>query len=848
LLKDNMNKDINLSKAYNAKDHEDGIYKLWEESGFFNPDNLKGKKSFTISMPPPNATGVLHLGHAATLTYEDLIIRYKRLRGHKTLWLPGTDHAAIATQTKVEKIIAKEGLTKDDLGREKFLERVKEFVFDSQSTIRNQIRKMGSSCDWSRERYTLDDGLSGAVSEAFVKMYEDDLIYRGHRIVNWCPRCESTLADDEVEYKEQDGKLYYIKYGPFVVATTRPETKLADTGIAVHPDDDRYKEYIGKELDIDLAGHKIKVKVFSDKEIDKEFGSGVVGVTPAHSSTDYHFAKKHDLEIIKLIDEKGNVLSSGGKYKGLIVENARKEFLKDLEKEDLIEKVEDFKNKLSICYRCDTPIEPLVSEQWFVAVDKEIPGRKKTLKELALEVVKKKDIEILPERFEKVYFNWMNNLHDWCISRQIWWGHRIPVCYTDDNEIIVAKNEEEARKKAGERNITQDEDTLDTWFSSSLWTFSTLGWPEKTKDFKSFHPTNVLETGTDIIFFWVARMILMSEYLLKDRPFKTVYLHGLVRDKQGRKMSKSLGNGIDPIDMIDKFGTDALRLSLVIGSSPGTDLRIYEEKIAGYRNFINKIWNISRFILSSVNEVKSVKKQPKVKTLSDKWILSKFNKLIKEVENDLENFKFSLAGEKLYHFTWDDFADWYLEISKIEKNKDEILLYILERLLIMLHPFIPFITETIWKEFNAKDLLMVKDWPKVNKIDKDVIANFTELKELIVGLRNLKSKNKIPPIDFPDCYIKSDVLDNGYLKLVATMSRVNLIDKELELDSIIINNSKVWIDLKKELSDKEKKDLNKYIVSLENKLKNKKFTDNAPKEVIDKTKNSLKKAQDKLNN
>ena len=843
-----MNKDINLSKAYNAKDHEDGIYKLWEESGFFNPDNLKGKKSFTISMPPPNATGVLHLGHAATLTYEDLIIRYKRLRGHKTLWLPGTDHAAIATQTKVEKIIAKEGLTKDDLGREKFLERVKEFVFDSQSTIRNQIRKMGSSCDWSRERYTLDDGLSGAVSEAFVKMYEDDLIYRGHRIVNWCPRCESTLADDEVEYKEQDGKLYYIKYGPFVVATTRPETKLADTGIAVHPDDDRYKEYIGKELDIDLAGHKIKVKVFSDKEIDKEFGSGVVGVTPAHSSTDYHFAKKHDLEIIKLIDEKGNVLSSGGKYKGLIVENARKEFLKDLEKEDLIEKVEDFKNKLSICYRCDTPIEPLVSEQWFVAVDKEIPGRKKTLKELALEVVKKKDIEILPERFEKVYFNWMNNLHDWCISRQIWWGHRIPVCYTDDNEIIVAKNEEEARKKAGERNITQDEDTLDTWFSSSLWTFSTLGWPEKTKDFKSFHPTNVLETGTDIIFFWVARMILMSEYLLKDRPFKTVYLHGLVRDKQGRKMSKSLGNGIDPIDMIDKFGTDALRLSLVIGSSPGTDLRIYEEKIAGYRNFINKIWNISRFILSSVNEVKSVKKQPKVKTLSDKWILSKFNKLIKEVENDLENFKFSLAGEKLYHFTWDDFADWYLEISKIEKNKDEILLYILERLLIMLHPFIPFITETIWKEFNAKDLLMVKDWPKVNKIDKDVIANFTELRELIVGLRNLKSKNKIPPIDFPDCYIKSDVLDNGYLKLVATMSRVNLIDKELELDSIIINNSKVWIDLKKELSDKEKKDLNKYIVSLENKLKNKKFTDNAPKEVIDKTKNSLKKAQDKLNN
>ena len=841
-----MNKDISLPKVYNSKDYENDVYKIWEESGFFNPDNLKAKKSFTISMPPPNATGILHLGHAATLTYEDLMIRYKRLKGYKTLYLPGTDHAAIATQTKVEKILDKEGLDRHTLGRDKFLQRVRDYVKESQGIIRNQIRRMGCSCDWSRERYTLDEGLSEAVSEAFIKMYEDDLIYRGHRIVNWCSRCGSTLADDEVEYNETDSKLYYIKYGPFTVATTRPETKLADTGIAVHPDDDRYKKYIGKELDVDLAGHKIKVKVFSDKEVDQEFGSGVVGVTPAHSTTDYHFAEKHDLEIIKLIDENGIILSSGGKYKGFDVEKARKEFVKDLEKNNQIVKIEDFKNNLSICYRCNTPIEPLVSEQWFVAVDKKIPGRNKTLKQLSLEVVENKEIKILPERFEKIYFNWMNNLHDWCISRQIWWGHRIPVWYTDDNKIIVAKNKEEANKKAKGKKIVQDSDTLDTWFSSSLWTFSTLGWPEKTKDFKKFHPTNVMETGVDIIFFWVARMILMSEYLLKDKPFSTLYLHGMIRDKQGRKMSKSLGNGIDPIDMIDKFGTDALRLSLVIGSSPGADLRIYEEKIAGYRNFVNKIWNISRFILSSVDEVRSIKKQPKTKTLADKWILSEFNELIKEVNNDLDNFKFSLAGEKLYHFTWDDFADWYLEISKIEKNKDEILLYILERLLILLHPFIPFITETIWKEFNSKDLLIVKDWPKVNKIDKNVIINFTELKELIIGLRNLKSKNKIKPTDFPNCYIKSNILDNDYLKLAATMSRVNLINKELDIDPIIINTSKVWINLKKELSDKEKEDLKKYIISLENKLKNKKFTDNAPKEVINQAKINLKIAKDKL--
>jgi len=562
-----------------------------------------------------------------------LIIRYKRLQGYQTLFLPGTDHAAIATQTKVEKILAEEGTDRHSLGRTKFLARVKKYIAQSQDTIRQQIRKIGVSCDWSRERYTFDQGLSQAVSESFIRMYNDGLIYRGNRIVNWCPRCASTLADDEVEHQEKNSKFYYLKYGPFIVATTRPETKLADTGVAVHPSDKRYQKYIGQILDIDLAGHKITVKVFANKEVDPKFGSGVVGVTPAHSSADFDFAQRHKLEFIKLINEEGKILDAGGKYKSLTVLEARKKFVKDLKAAGQIKKIEDIKNNLSLCYRCGALIEPLPSEQWFVAVDQKIPGRQKTLKQLAIEAVRNKEIKILPSRFEKIYYHWMENLHDWCISRQIWWGHRIPVWYQEDKIYV-------GLKPPKNKNWIQDEDTLDTWFSSSLWTFSTLGWPEKTKDLKNFHPTQVMETGYDILFFWVARMILMTEYLLGQKPFGTVYLHGMIRDKQGRKMSKSLDNGIDPLEMSNKFGTDALRLSLVIGSSPGADLRIYEEKIAGYRNFVNKLWNISRFIFSSVDEIKIIKKQPPAKTLSDQWILAEFNNLIKNVTDNLDNFKF----------------------------------------------------------------------------------------------------------------------------------------------------------------------------------------------------------------
>jgi valyl-tRNA synthetase len=1006
-----------MDKAYEPSKYEDNIYKIWEESGFFNPDNLDTKgKSFTISMPPPNATGILHLGHAATLAYEDLMIRYRRLRGDKTLWVPGTDHAGIATQTKVEKILAEEGTNKQSLGRDKFTARVKEYVAGSQDTIRNQIRKMGSSCDWSRERYTFDDGLSHAVNVTFVKMYNDGLIERDYRIVNWCPRCESTLSDDEVEHEEQDAKLYYIKYGPFVVATTRPETKLADTGVAVNPSDKRYKELVGQIIDVDLAGHKIKVKIFADKEVDKDFGSGVVGVTPAHSATDYDFAQRHDLELIKLIDEQGMIMKTGGKYEGMAVLDARKAFVHDLEKAGQIDKIEDFKNNLSICYRCDTAIEPITSEQWFVRVNKEIPGRGKSLKTLATLAVKNGDIKILPERFNKIYYHWMDNLHDWCISRQIWWGHRIPVWYKSNNKFselnitlfrhtqseanslgvggghkdykLTAKGKKQAKEIAKEvspdnfdiifssdlsrakqtaailfpgkeviedkrlREIDfgdltgkkidsidkyrlkgfpngenyqdvkdrldtllgeldkkykgkkiafvahsgiwkvleiifngqdftqeflnmhaplgsheyngsqdqiyvgvekpkgdgwrQDEDTLDTWFSSSLWTFSTLGWPEQTEDLKNFHPTGVLETGDDILTFWVARMILMTEYILEEKPFETVYLHGMIRDKEGKKMSKSLGNGIDPIEMIDKFGTDALRLSLIIGSAPGAPMRLYEEKIAGYRNFVNKLWNISRFIFSSVDEVKRIDRQPKVKTLADRWILAELNQLTEQMTKDLDEYKFSAAGEKLYEFSWAKLADWYLEISKIEKDKDEILLYILERLLILSHPFTPYITEVIWKQFNSDKLLMIQSWPDSAKFEDSIISDFAELKELIVTIRNLKAENKISPTEFTDCYIASKILDKEYLILAAQMARVNLVDKKLDLEPIAINSSQVYINLSKELSDKERQDIEKYIKNTEAKLANSDFVSNAPEKVIEDTKKRLEEAKKKL--
>ncbi len=691
-----MNKG--LDKAYSAQQYEDQIYQQWEKSGFFNPDNLPGarqRKPYSIAMPPPNATGQLHIGHAVMLALQDLLIRYQRMQGRRTLWLPGTDHAAIATNAKVEKILREQGQSKEELGQEKFVAKVKEYITQSQGTIKKQIRKMGSSCDWSRERYTMDEGLTLAVQEMFVKMYQDGLIYQGERLVNWCPHCHSTLSDDEVDYKENQDKLYWIKYGPFVLATTRPETKLGDTAVAVYPDDSRYKKMIGKKLMIPGVLGEFEVTVVADQSVDPRFGSGAIKVTPAHSFADAEIAARHGLRSKQIINEDGRMMANCGKYAGLTTAEARAVIVKDMKKMGLLEKIENYQNNLSVCYRCGTPIEPLPSKQWFVKVE--------PLKKKAIQAVQKGKIKIIPARFEKTYLNWMTNLHDWCISRQIWFGHRMPLWHRQGQiKVQLAR--------PGQDWI-QESDTLDTWFSSGLWTFSTLGWPRQTKDLKEYHPTSVMETGYDILPLWVSRMILLSVYALDEVPFRIVYLHGLVRTKTGAKMSKSKPETcIDPLDMIKQYGADALRLSLLSGTAPGNDLRLYPEKIAGYRNFVNKLWNVARYILT--------KDKPEgklaLKTPAEKWIISSLQNLIKEVTKLIEDYQFSLASEKIYEWLWHELADWYLEINKKESNNG-VLFYCLEQILKLAHPFVPFVTEVLWQALGQKELLMIQAWPQVDK-------------------------------------------------------------------------------------------------------------------------------------
>ena len=877
---------IELAKAYEAKAVEDKIYQRWEDSGYFNPDNLPGdrQESFVISMPPPNATGTLHTGHATMLAIEDLMTRYNRMIGKATLWLPGTDHASIATQTKVEKVIAGEGLTRQQLGREDFLKRVGDFVENSRSTIKNQTRKMGSSCDWSRERFTLDAGLNEAVNEAFVRMHNDGLIYRGHRIVNWCPRCQSTLADDEVEYKEQQGKFYYFKYGPFEVATTRPETKIGDTALAVNPEDERYKHYIGQELDINFGKVSVHVRVIGDSEADPAFGTGVVGVTPAHSQVDYQMAQKNDLPIIQVIGPDGKMTERAGPYAGLSVLECREAFIQDLKDAGLFIKEEELDNKLSVCYRCDTAIEPLTSKQWFVAVDKPFKLRDKsklkwdkdeaTIKELAVHVVKSGLIKIIPEKFEKVYFHWMENLHDWCISRQIWYGHRIPV-WTRGEETVVGGTKPE------DDGWRQDEDTLDTWFSSALWTFSTLGWPNDTADMKKFHPTTVMETGYDILFFWVARMIIMSAYCLNDIPFKYVYLHGLVRDEEGRKMSKSLDNAIDPLEMIKKYGTDALRLSMIIGVTPGNDFKLFDEKIAGYRNFVNKLWNISRFVLQTVDDAKLVSERPEAQSLADGWILSRFDLTTDKVSKLIEDFDFSSAGEALADFTWNDFADWYLEVAKIEKNKDEILLYILQNILKLWHPFIPFVTEEIWSKFENSEILMVEAWPMfrdekhegfLNKLKQAlhlsgdssaVIDEFDFIKNIITALRNLRAENKVDAGKWAKAMIiagDKKTLVESQKEVIIKLARLENFDiiekgeKPKGSAVAVVSGVEIYLDLaglidteaEKDRLNKELVALEKYLKGLEIKLSNEEFVKNAPAIVVEGEKRKMSETQEKI--
>lgn len=851
-----------IESAYEAKKYEDQIYQNWEKSGAFSPKIVPGKKPFVIAMPPPNATGVLHLGHAVMLALEDIMIRYNRMQGTPALWIPGTDHASIATQNKVEQLLAAKGQTKYDLGRKKFLAEVEKFVKNSQNTIRNQIRKMGSSCDWTRERYTLDSGLSNAVQEIFIRMHKDGLIYRGDRIVNWCPRCESTLANDEVEYKEVQEKLYWLKYGPFTLATTRPETKLGDTAVAVHPKDKRYKGMIGKKYMIPGVLGEFEIIVVADEEVDPKFGSGAIKVTPAHSFVDFEIARRHNILAKPVIDEKGRMKENCGKYAGMTTAECRKEIVKDMEKMSLIEKVEDYTHNLSICYRCESPIEPLISKQWFIDVDKPViqyGKAKKSIKKKAIEVVKNGQIKILPGKFNKTYFHWMENLHDWCISRQIWFGHRIPVWYCQKCEHLEVAKERPAKscKKCRSDQWKQDPDTLDTWFSSGLWTFSTLGWPEKTAELKYFHPTSVMETGYDILFFWVARMIMMTGYALNDIPFHTVYLHGLVRDRNGQKMSKSRPETcIDPLEMIEKYGTDAVRLSLVIGSAPGNDMRLYEEKIAGYRNFINKIWNASRFALMNIekNDLSQNFEPGMVKSLADKWILTGLQKLIKEVDKDFKSHQFSDAGTKIYEFFWRNYCDWYLEISKGEHKNPHVLIYVLRNILKLLHPFVPFVTEKLWEHVrHEKTQLITEQWPEFQK--ELVFEKETKIMELIheiiVNIRSSRAELKVEPakkinaIIYAGKYAAELEKKREPLMRLARLDSLTIEEKGKKIagaKAAFVDEIEIYlplegiIDLEKEkkriLKDLEEKE--SFLKNLETKLSNKGFVSNAPKELIEK--------------
>lgn len=721
-------------KPYSPQETESRIYKMWEESGLFNPDNLpeRHKEKYSIMMPPPNVTGVLHMGHALMVTIEDIMIRYKRMRGFKTLWLPGTDHAAIATQSRVEKDIKKsEDKSRYDLGREELLKRIDVFAKQSHDTITSQLRTFGASCDWSREAFTLDEKRNLAVRTIFKKMYDDGLIYRGYRIVNWDPKGQTTISDDEIVYEERPAKFYTFKYSkdfPISISTTRPETKVGDTAVAVHPDDTRYQKYIGKEYDAEFCGVKIHIKIIADKSVEKEFGTGALGVTPAHSMIDWEMGQKNNLPVVQVIDEKARVMVGDERILGKKVTEARDVIVEWLKSEGLLEKEEEIKQNVSTAERTGGIIEPLPKLQWFVAVNKpfkiehsEISGIKTgdmvTLKQIMIATVEKGQINILPDYFNKTYFHWIENLNDWCISRQIWYGHRIPVWYKGD-EIYSGI---EAPQGTG---WTQDEDTLDTWFSSALWTFSTLGWPEKTKDLAYYHPTDVLETGYEILFFWVARMIMMTGYAIGTIPFHTVYLHGTVRDAKGRKMSKSLNNGIDPLDIAAKFGADAGRMALTVGNAPGTDSKISEDKIKGYKNFANKIWNITRFILESVKGTELDKNFNKF-TESDQILIAERDSVIEDITKDMDEYRFYMAGEKIYHYTWHALADIILEDSKRIFNSDneepktsrkQFLLNTLQKIITILHPFMPFVTEEIWQSiYEGKSILMIEKWPSPTK-------------------------------------------------------------------------------------------------------------------------------------
>ena len=742
-----------LPKVYEPQEVESRIYETWEKNGCFRGHRDPKKKPFTIVMPPPNVTGQLHMGHAMDSTLQDILIRFKRMQGYAALWVPGTDHAGIATQIKVEEELrTKEGLTRYDLGREKFLERVWDWKRQYGGRIVQQQKKLGASCDWDRARFTMDEGCSKAVRETFCELYEKGLIYKGSRIINWCPHCVTALSDAEVEYQDKPGHLWHMRYpltdgsGYLVVATTRPETMMGDTGVAVNPNDERYKHLVGKTCILPLMDREIPI--VADEYVEMDFGTGCVKMTPAHDPNDFEVGLRHNLDTIRVLDDNGKVNANGGKYEGMDRYEARKAVVADLEALGLMEKIEDYSHNVGTCYRCHNDVEPIISAQWFVKM--------KPLAEAAIKVVEDGETRFVPDRFAKTYLNWMENVHDWCISRQLWWGHQIPVWYCDDcGHMTVTRDDPDCCEKCGSRKIHRDPDVLDTWFSSALWPFSTLGWPEKTEDLDYFYPTDVLVTGYDIIFFWVARMIFSACEHTGKPPFHTVFIHGLVRDDKGRKMSKSLGNGIDPLEMADQYGADALRFNLITGNSPGNDMRFYTERCEAMRNFANKIWNASRFLMMNLTIDRC--ELPGRLELEDKWILSKLNSVIPEVTENMERYELGVAAQKVYDFIWDSYCDWYIELTKTRlQGEDEdsklraqqVLCYVLTETLKLLHPFMPFITEEIWQALpHSGDYLMLQQWPQHRaELDFPEEEKAMELiMDAIRGVRARRAEMNVPP-------------------------------------------------------------------------------------------------------
>ncbi len=841
------------NEAYNPLGVEELIYKRWEASGFFNPDKLPGKRTttFSIAMPPSNVTGELHLGHAEGFTIQDALTRFHRMLGERTLWLPGTDHAGISTQIMVERLLQKEGMSRHEIGREKFLTHVWQWKQKYGTRITDQTRKIGASCDWSREHFTMDPALTQAVQKAFIQLFNEKLIYRGERLINWCSRCQTALSDLEVKHVQEAGHLYYITYGPFTVATTRPETKVGDTALAVNPSDKRYKKYIGKRVTFTTESGDKTLPVIGDKLVDPAFGTGVVKVTPAHDPADWEMGERHKLPIVQVIGEDNRMTTHAGHYALLLISEARDRIVADLQAKGLLQKVEPYTSNVPHCDRCGSVVQPLVSKQWFLKMQ--------SLAKPAIAAVRSGKITILPKRFEKVYYHWMTNIRDWCISRQLWWGHQIPVwyCRTEQGEPnpcppIAATNMPERCPKCKGTHFVQDQDTLDTWFSSGLWTFSTLGWPAKTLDLKRFHPTSVMETSWDILFFWVARMIMLSLKFTKQVPFKTVYLHGLVLDKDGKKMSKSKGTGIDPLLMGEKYGTDAVRLALTLGTAPGQDFRLSEEKIAGYRNFINKLWNIGNFVQ---RQEAAKLDAPATTSLADKWITQRLNALIANVTKDFHAFRFSEAGQALYDFAWHDLADWYVEIQKVQANT-AVLVHTFETLLTLLHPLTPFITEALWEQRHGKadtDLLMIQPWPKAKAGSAAVAKQFETIRTLVTEIRNIRANHKVPPATTLSLQLAGKnlavVQQTQAIVERLTRTQVSLVRKLSQKAHGHTGGLSFWLELPqatKASMDKDVSQLQQYITVLEKKLSNAAFTAHAPAAVVAGEKQKLAAAKEKL--